>query len=741
MTLGFPARRAGRRLMSLLIAAAGVVAWCGTASAQACPEGPDAFEYVCIPATYTFDTVDAPTNINGDDVVGGPFNIGFPFSYYGVDYSSVYASSNGFLTFLPGQGNGCCSGHVFPNRSTPNSVIAGVWGDLITTGGSVTYGTVGAEPNRVFVMSWNNVRYLGRDNVQLTFQIALFEGLNHVEIRHGTIGTNPNRTVSSGIENADGTIGIQVGMGNVTFPSNTAYRLGQITFRADAGGTYDIPEGTPVVTLNAERSRGEIIEYAWDTNLDGLYDDGTGVTIDVDTSTLDGPGEREIGLRVTNMENETSEGVAVIRATNVAPVITSTPSEVANIGTVYTYPITVSDPGGAGDTPIYTFLESPPTAAVSPEGVVTWSPALVDFRETVHFLLQVDDGDEGIAVQMWDVTVFAPDEDGDGIEDDRDNCPVTGNSDQLDNDEDGDGDVCDDDDDNDELTDLNDNCRFVANPDQSDNDADLEGDACDDDDDNDFLPDDVDNCPLVANPGQLDTNEDGVGDACEDDADLDFIPDDIDNCVDDANTDQRDTDGDGDGDACDLDDDGDGLDDETEAMLGTDPLLVDSDGDGLDDGDEVERGTNPALADSDEDGVDDGEEIRIGTDPSNPDSDEDGLPDGDEIERGTNPTVADTDSDGLADGEEVELGTNPNVFDTDSGGVNDGAEVARGTNPTDATDDIPPVVSNNGGPDENNGEVVNNGEPDPESPAEKSDSCAVSGQSTPTNWLRLLLRR
>lgn len=62
-------------------------------------------------------------------------------------------------------------------------------------------------------------------------------------------------------------------------------------------------------------------------------------------------------------------------------------------------------------------------------------------------------------------TVSPDDSDGDGVNNDIDNCPVTPNSDQFDIDDDGVGDACD-------------NCPDVFNPDQLDSDEDGIGDAC-----------------------------------------------------------------------------------------------------------------------------------------------------------------------------------------------------------------------------------------------------------------------
>jgi len=104
---------------------------------------------------------------------------------------------------------------------------------------------------------------------------------------------------------------------------------------------------------------------------------------------------------------------------------------------------------------------------------------------------------EGVIIDDFVVDGFQDDEDddNDGILDVDDNCPLISNSNQLDTDADGEGDVCDTDDDNDGVLDINDNCPLIANPNQEDADNDNIGDVCDDDNDNDGVPNTIDTCP------------------------------------------------------------------------------------------------------------------------------------------------------------------------------------------------------------------------------------------------------
>lgn len=92
--------------------------------------------------------------------------------------------------------------------------------------------------------------------------------------------------------------------------------------------------------------------------------------------------------------------------------------------------------------------------------------------------------------------LFTPieDADGDGIEDEEDNCPNTANAAQTDTDGDGLGDACDDDDDNDTITDEVEN--------------EIRTDPLDQDTDNDGVSDDDDFFPTDPNRSTEDSVED-----------------------------------------------------------------------------------------------------------------------------------------------------------------------------------------------------------------------------------------
>jgi len=167
--------------------------------------------------------------------------------------------------------------------------------------------------------------------------------------------------------------------------------------------------------------------------------------------------------------------------------------------------------------------------------------------------LEVGDGECNVGPD-GNITCCIPvvDGDGDGVNDDDDNCPTISNANQTDSDGDTIGDACEPDGDGDGIIDDDDNCPTISNADQTDSDGDTIGNACEPDVDGDGIIDDVDNCPTISNADQADSDGDKIGDACDTDVDGDGIGNTADNCPRVANADQIDTNHNGRGDACDI---------------------------------------------------------------------------------------------------------------------------------------------------------------------------------------------
>ena len=320
-------------------------------------------------------------------------------------------------------------------------------------------------------------------------------------------------------------------------------------------------------------------------------------------------------------------------------------------------------------------------------GNVRFTSSVAGFENADYSLQQPDDIwsnniiDEVIAVGEGGGS--GPiDSDEDGVVDGEDNCPLVANAIQLDTDEDGVGDACDDDDDNDGFADEEDVCPLVTNPNQTDTDLDGEGDACDDDDDGDSVSDDLDNCPLISNVDQDDSDGDGKGDVCDasndQDTDGDSILDAIDNCLNVKNTDQSNLDGDEFGDLCDDDIDGDAVKNGSDNCPATPNDQLDVDGDGI--GDACDDAPNDFDNDGSDDEVDN---CPLVANAGQVDTD------GDDIGDACDDAPNDFDNDG-SDDEVDNCPLVPNADQVDTDGDDKG----------DACDDVPNDFDNDGADDE-----------------------------------------
>lgn len=138
--------------------------------------GPDEFGYTWDNSVSeawidASDGIDAGLSAENDHTASIP--IPFPFKFYENIYSSLYISLYGFMSFDNHELEGSSQSEL-PSAQPPNAIIATNWMPFEAIGGYVKYKDGGAEPNRWFVVEWNNVKETDADNY-FTFEVILFE--------------------------------------------------------------------------------------------------------------------------------------------------------------------------------------------------------------------------------------------------------------------------------------------------------------------------------------------------------------------------------------------------------------------------------------------------------------------------------------------------------------------------------------------------------------------------------------
>ncbi len=263
-------------------AVAAMVALSGPAAATPFP-GPDGFGYTgtAIPVNLR--------NVSGsgtfvpleDDQVSVAIPVPFTFNFYGVGYTQLFISSNGFIafTFPPGaKPDGCCLGRPLPQNDPGadgpwNNLIAGFWEDLTPPfGGQIRYQTLGGAPNREFVVGFYHVSHFsGSSLVPVTFEMILHEGSDAIELQYGSAPSDSDGfSTSVGIEDATGTIGLQVALGEDVAFNNQGFL---ITADSDGDGILDNIDACP----NSDLSATVVIDDCEFGVTNAL--DGTGCTI------------------------------------------------------------------------------------------------------------------------------------------------------------------------------------------------------------------------------------------------------------------------------------------------------------------------------------------------------------------------------------------------------------------------------------------------------------------------------
>jgi gliding motility-associated-like protein len=191
-----------------------------------------------------------------DNASYGPFNIGFNFTFFGNTYSQFYVSSNGLVTF--GSGTTDATEDPIPTAATPNNSIAPFWDDLVVNPfGDILYTTVGAAPNSELIVQFRNMGFFTTPSYLGTFSVILYETSNKIQIQYRMIVLQDNARANGGsatigIENSDGTSGVQYSYHNPTAISTgkaIAFTPSGITYSMNSDALYEGVYLTKNVTL------------------------------------------------------------------------------------------------------------------------------------------------------------------------------------------------------------------------------------------------------------------------------------------------------------------------------------------------------------------------------------------------------------------------------------------------------------------------------------------------------------
>ncbi len=356
---------------------------------------------------------------NPDEVTDLPF----PFTYYGIERTSVSITTNGFIFFGDGGRNPEreYGGMRLPDNNDPAGVIAPAWTDWNPADNDCGRNNCGVwvyKSPQEYVVVWRAPYYSGSElgSVALRLtpdgEITFLHELLRIDL--------PTENLSMGVESPEENFGLSFyyGDGSDLDADITNYAV-RFWWEPLAYAPEIEPIGDKVVSIGAvlqftveasDQDEGDVVSLGV-ANLPAgaTFNDQTGL---FRWQPVDGQeGEHIVTFTAEDDGNPTRSDQEVVTITvsriNQPPVITSTAPNAASSGVQYVYDMEATDPDG--DTLRFRFRgrnNNPPGAEINQAtGVVTWTPDQGDSGEIVGFSVIVDDGEGGLTIQDWEVGV------------------------------------------------------------------------------------------------------------------------------------------------------------------------------------------------------------------------------------------------------------------------------------------------------------------------------------------------
>lgn len=364
--------------------------------------------------------LNAPTNVTlSDDQFSGVVNIGFPFSFYGSNYTQCVIGSNGLISFNLSNANGYCPWSLggvgpLPNAgfaAARNSIMLAYQDLLPPMGGQIQYQTIGTAPNRKFIVLYKNIFMFSCTSSCNYLSLILNETSNVFELN---IGNKPicnswnGGLAIQGSENNPGTIAhITPGRNNQqwtanqdtrrftpTAPNNTSsYTMAQVPYTMVSspgtnflwantlGQTFPYNNGVLVVNPVPSGTTGYFLSgSACNTSIGSITNDTTWLSTGGGT------------VSVTAVNDVCSQGIGSVTANPAAGSPPYTFTWTPNIGNTQTvtglfagtYTVNVVNASGCAATGSVTVGDSP--AAYSSTSTLISCPGGNDGTATANML-------------------------------------------------------------------------------------------------------------------------------------------------------------------------------------------------------------------------------------------------------------------------------------------------------------------------------------------------------------------
>jgi hypothetical protein len=240
------------------------------------PPKRDSFGYGVDPVFPDYVEAQDVFPLTGDDSQA-QVELPFSFPFYGKTYQRAFINTNGYLTFNNDY-YGSYWNQPVPSGPEPNAAIYALWDDLVVDDqASIRTQTLGAAPDRRFVVEWRNVwlRYGGPD-ARLSVQIVLDE-LGRVTVQYEDLDEldvwESGGSATVGIENEHGTVGIEYSHNEIALHPAVA-----LTFAVPDGGiargvVTDVNDGDPVAgaTVKADPVDEDGVSRQTTTDTRGAY--------------------------------------------------------------------------------------------------------------------------------------------------------------------------------------------------------------------------------------------------------------------------------------------------------------------------------------------------------------------------------------------------------------------------------------------------------------------------------------